>query len=91
MSYSINLGTAQVKDIKPGVLSKITTLIDKDSNGIADPKTRKLVSSAKDIQDSLLEYANFKPTKKVFVSESEALNSKAQSLKDLVERIQDFK
>lgn len=80
-----------MKDIKPGVLSKIMTLTEKDPDTVADTRIRKLVHSAKDIQDSLLEYANFKPTKKVFVSESDTLNSKAQSMKDLVERILDFK
>lgn len=80
-----------MKDIKPGVLSKIVSLTEKDPSTVGDDKLKRLVHSAKDIQEALLEYSSYKPSKKIFVAENETLNSKAQSMKNLVERILEFK
>lgn len=86
------IGTAQVKDIKPGVLSKIMTLTEKDPSQVTDENLRKLMLSAKDIQESLLEYANAKPVKKVFVGKNETIqDSKTDAMKNLIERILEFK
>ena len=57
------LGTAQVKDIKPGVLSKIFILAEKDLKEIKDENMKKLAIACKGLQDSLLEFANHKPVK----------------------------
>jgi len=60
--------TAQVKDIKPGVLSKIMSVTEKASSGhsILDENARRLISVARGLEETLLEYANYKPTKKVY-------------------------
>jgi len=60
--------TAQVKDIKPGVLSKIMSVTEKASTGhsIIDENVRRLITVAKGLEETLLEYANYKPTKKVY-------------------------
>jgi len=58
--------TAQVKDIKPGVLSKIMSVTEKASAGqsIVDENAKRLVTVAKGLEETLLDYANYKPTKK---------------------------
>jgi len=60
--------TAQVKDIKPGVLSKIMSVTEKASSGhsILDENARRLITVAKGLEETLLDYANYKPTKKVY-------------------------
>jgi len=60
--------TAQVKDIKPGVLSKIMSVTEKASTGhsMLDENARRLITVAKGLEETLLEYANYKPTKKVY-------------------------
>jgi myb proto-oncogene protein len=58
-------GTAQVKDIKPGVLSKIFIIAEKEANGEThDQNMKKLISTCKNLQEYLLNYANYKPTKR---------------------------
>jgi len=52
-----------VKDIKPGVLSKIFILAEKDLSEIKDENMKKLSVACKGLQDSLLEFANHKPLK----------------------------
>jgi len=60
--------TAQVKDIKPGVLSKIMSVTEKASSGhsILDENARRLITVAKGLEETLLDYANYKPAKKVY-------------------------
>jgi len=59
--------TAQVKDIKPGVLSKIMSVTEKASgHSIIDENAKRLVTVAKGLEETLLEYANYKPAKKVY-------------------------
>jgi hypothetical protein len=61
--------TAQVKDIKPGVLSKIMSVTEKASStghSIIDDNAKRLVTVAKGLEETLLEYANYKPAKKVY-------------------------
>lgn len=63
MNKYLITGTSQVKDIKPGVLSKIFILAEKDVNEIKDEDIKKLSIACKGLQDSLLEFANHKPIK----------------------------
>lgn len=68
------------------------TLTEKDPNTVADENLRKLMLSAKDIQESLLEYANAKPVKRVFAGGNETINNqKTDAMKSLIERIMEFK
>ena len=65
-------GTAQVKEIKPGVLSKIMNITEKAaSNELKDEEFKRLISVAKDLEETLLEFANTKPVKKVFNNNGE--------------------
>lgn len=52
--------TQQVKGIKPGVLSKIFILAEKNIDDIKDEYTKKLSMACKGLQDSLLEFAHSK-------------------------------
>jgi hypothetical protein len=58
--------TAQVKDIKPGVLSKIMSVTEKASSTqpYFDENLKRLITVAKDLEETLLDYANYKPVKK---------------------------
>lgn len=57
--------TAQVKDIKPGVLSKIMSITEKAANTQhQDENLKRLVTVAKGLEETLLDYANYKPVKK---------------------------
>jgi len=58
--------TAQVKDIKPGVLSKIMSVTEKASSAQPhlDENLKRLITVAKDLEETLLDYANYKPVKK---------------------------
>lgn len=90
------IGTAQVKDIKPGVLSKIMNLSERNPNTVSDANLRKLMQSAKNIQDCLLEYANSKPVKKLFTnttgdSKKQADINNPKAFKELIDHIFEFK
>lgn len=50
-----------MKSIKPGVLSKIFILAEKDPKDIKDLNMKKLCEGCKGMQESLLEFANNKP------------------------------
>jgi len=59
--------TAQVKDIKPGVLSKIMNITEKASTTQPlDENLKRLITVAKGLEETLLDYANYKPVKKSF-------------------------
>jgi hypothetical protein len=63
--------TAQVKDIKPGVLSKIMNITEKASSSQPiDENLKRLISVAKGLEETLLDYANYKPVKKGVGSET---------------------
>lgn len=47
MNECLPAGTAQVKDIKPGVLSKIFSLAEKDVNEVKDEDTKRLSIACK--------------------------------------------
>jgi len=65
--------TAQVKDIKPGVLSKIMSVTEKaSSQSLMDENVKRLVTVAKGLEETLLDYANYKPVKKVFNGHGDA-------------------
>ena len=85
------IGTEQVRDIKPGVLSKIMTLTEKDPSTVKDEMLRKLMQSAKDIQESLLEYANHKPVKRVLEENMPNSEPKTKAMRGLIQRIMEFK
>ncbi|EGR29065.1 myb-like DNA-binding domain protein [Ichthyophthirius multifiliis] len=55
--------TAQVKEIKPGVLSKIFILAEENINQLKDEKIKSLTIACKELQDALLDFAN-KPIKR---------------------------
>lgn len=50
-------GTQQIKDIKPGVLSKIFILAEKNPLELKDDHMRRLCQACKGLQDSILEFA----------------------------------
>jgi len=89
--------TAQVKDIKPGVLSKIMNITEKAaSHEFQDKDAERLIAVAKDLEEILLEYANSKPTKKVFNSNGEAKEvvisdaEKAIKFREFIDKIFEF-
>ncbi|EGR30440.1 myb protein, putative, partial [Ichthyophthirius multifiliis] len=49
--------TEQIKDIKPGVLSKVFFLAEKNENEIEDQDMKKLSVACKSLQDMLLDFA----------------------------------
>lgn len=53
-------GTAQVKDIKPGVLSKIFILAERNPGDIKEDDMKKLCVACKGLQDSILDFASHK-------------------------------
>ena len=68
--------TAQVKDIKPGVLSKIMNITEKANTTQAqDENLKRLISVAKGLEETLLDYANYKPVKKTFHGNGETKES----------------
>ena len=83
-----------MKDIKPGVLSKIMNLSEKNPNTVSDGNLKKLMLSAKNIQDCLLEYANSKPVKKLFTNDGTKSTPdlhNPRAFKDLINHIFEFK
>lgn len=81
-------GTAQVKDIKPGVLSKIFSLTEKKSEIVHDENLKKLMNASEALQECLLNYANYKPNKKVDRVRNEEFDV---NFKVLIEKIIEFK
>lgn len=86
--------TAQVKDIKPGVLSQIFTLSNRDPTKETDENNKKLILVSKALEDCLVKYANFKPNKK---SKSKQKTGKKNSIeenernfKTLIDKILEF-
>lgn len=56
--------TAQIKDIKPGVLSKIFLLSNQDPNKAKDENQKNMILISKSLESCLVSYANYKPNKK---------------------------
>jgi len=85
--------TAQVKDIKPGVLSKIMSVTEKASSGhsVLDENAKRLITVAKGLEETLLDYANYKPTKKVYNGQEskEALEDNAR-FRQFIDNIFEF-
>lgn len=84
-----SIGTAQVKDIKPGVLSKVFALTERKFDNIQDENLKKLMNASNELQDCLLNYANYKPRK----TENGA-NQKVEldfNIKPLIKKIVEFK
>jgi len=73
--------TAQVKDIKPGVLSKIMNITEKaSSNQPMDENLKRLITVAKGLEETLFEYAHYKPVKKKFLLMPMMLKSKKKKI-----------
>jgi len=84
--------TAQVKDIKPGVLSKIFLLSNSKLEDGEDENTREMIMISKGLGDCLLNYANYKPNKKNKSSNTNPITPKsAKNYKQLIEKIVEFK
>ena len=71
---------------------------EKNSNAPLDENMKKLISSTKGLEESLLDYANFKPAKKQFTGQTEknSENSnfeqiKANKYKQMIDKIFEFK
>ena len=86
--------TAQVKDIKPGVLSKIMNITEKANTSQAqDENLKRLISVAKGLEETLLDYANYKPSKKTFHGASEGKESiieDTNKFRNFIEKIFEF-
>ena len=91
-------GTAQVKNIKPGVLSKIMNISGKNSNELLDENIKKLIISTKELEESLLDYAKLKPTKIQFTEQTEKNHDitnfeqvKTNKYNQMIDKIFEFK
>jgi len=87
--------TAQVKDIKPGVLSKIMNITEKANTTQAqDENLRRLITVAKGLEETLLDYANYKPVKKSFQSGNgepkDALVEDTNKFRNFIDKIFEF-
>ena len=60
-----------MKDIKPGVLSKIFILAEKNPQELRDEHMRKLCIACKGLQDHILEFASHKPIKTLSKNETD--------------------
>jgi len=87
-----------VKDIKPGVLSKIMNITEKAASlEFEDDEVERLVTVAKDLEEILLEYANSKPTKKVFTNKGDVQEvaisdvEKTNKFREFIDKIFEFK
>ena len=85
-----------MKEIKPGVLSKIMDLSEYCLKTPLNENLGKLVASAKNIQECLFEFANCKPGKKMLIRNNEAesnqsLKNDPKAFKELIGDILEFK
>ncbi|CAD8049542.1 unnamed protein product [Paramecium sonneborni] len=76
-------GTQQIKDIKPGVLSKIFILAEKSPSELKDDHMKKLCQACKGLQDSILEFAQSK-------QKSQINQFNEDKFKQLIDKIMDF-
>ena len=84
--------TAQVKDIKPGVLSQIFLLSNSDPKTAKDDNTREMMKISQGLGDCLLNYANYKPNKKnKSKNENPITPNSAKTYKNLIDKIIEFK
>jgi myb proto-oncogene protein len=80
-----------VKDIKPGVLSKIFILAERNPNEIKDDDMKKLCVACKGLQDSILDFASHKPVKEQGKLKFGSLENSEQKFRTLIEKIISFK
>ena len=89
-----------MKDIKPGVLSKIMSITEKATvNQPMDENLKRLISVAKGLEETLFEYANYKPIKKVFTNNGETKAkenvdeepTKSNKFRNFIDKIFEFK
>ncbi|CAD8052314.1 unnamed protein product [Paramecium sonneborni] len=76
-------GTQQIKDIKPGVLSKIFILAEKNPSELKDDHMKKLCQACKGLQDSILEFAQSK-------QKSQINQFNEDKFKQLIDKIMEF-
>ncbi|CAD8050116.1 unnamed protein product [Paramecium primaurelia] len=76
-------GTQQIKDIKPGVLSKIFILAEKNPAELKDDHMKKLCQACKGLQDSILEFAQSK-------QKSQINQFNEDKFKQLIDKIMEF-
>eukprot|EP01017_Pseudomicrothorax_dubius_P006949 TRINITY_DN1208_c0_g1_i2.p1 TRINITY_DN1208_c0_g1~~TRINITY_DN1208_c0_g1_i2.p1 ORF type:complete len:494 (-),score=146.62 TRINITY_DN1208_c0_g1_i2:740-2221(-) len=86
--------TAQVKDIKPGVLSKIFSLSEQNASETTDDDLRRLIEHSKGLEECLLSFASYKPTKKAkdkgVQAESMQRELEEKNFRSLIDRILEF-
>jgi hypothetical protein len=84
--------TAQVKDIKPGVLSKIMNITEKASCAQPlDENLKRLITVAKGLEETLLDYANYKPVKKAFSGEvKDCMSDDTNKFRNFIDKIFEF-
>lgn len=90
---NFHIGTAQVKDIKPGVLSKIMNITEKaSSNQPLDENLKRLITVAKGLEETLLDYANYKPVKKGLGGEpKDNIAEDTNKFRNFIDKIFEFK
>jgi hypothetical protein len=87
--------TAQVKDIKPGVLSKIMNITEK-ATSVSQPQDenlKRLITVAKGLEETLLDYANYKPVKKSFTGPGESKDNVVEDtnkFRNFIDKIFEF-
>ncbi|CAK90826.1 unnamed protein product (macronuclear) [Paramecium tetraurelia] len=81
--FSKEKGTQQIKDIKPGVLSKIFILAEKNPSELKDDHMKRLCQACKGLQDSILEFAQSK-------QKSQINQFNEDKFKQLIDKIMEF-
>lgn len=83
-----DIGTEQVKNIKPGVLSKIFTFSNTDPSSATDENTLKMINISKYLDDCLVKYSNYKPSKK---NKKSYIEGNEENFKIFIQKILEFK
>ena len=89
-SYFILSGTQQVKDLKPGVLTRIFSMVEKneDKDSFLDENFIQLIQNSEQIKDCLLNFANQKPKKKLLNDYGQNVS---EQFKVIIQKIIEFK
>ena len=77
-----------MKNIKPGVLSKIFTFSNTDPNSVDDPQVIKMINISKYLDDCLVKYSNYKPSKK---NKKSFIEGNEDNFKNFIQKILEFK
>ena len=89
-SYLILSGTQQVKDLKPGVLTRIFSMVEKNEHKdtFLDENFIQLIQNSEQIKDCLLNFANQKPKKKLLNDYGQNVS---EQFKVIIQKIIEFK